>query len=134
MSNESLFENGDLSIINESQKIRNEILTTLVKKGYDNEENVKTVLMVLKDMDSSVYTKVRLKTIDKSSDALKDMAANSANILLRLRDVINENPTDGVTAPVIPDEQSFKNVPGIDKIGQTHDSFTEFMANMEADS
>jgi hypothetical protein len=131
MSKESLFQEDELSVINDSQKIRKEILTSLVTKGYSDEDNVKTILTVLKDMDSSVYTKVRLKTLDKSSDALKDMAANSANILLRLRDVIAEEVVEETTTPVLPNEVDFNRVPDIDKIGEINQNFNEFMAKME---
>lgn len=131
MSKESLFQDDELSVINDSQKIRKEILNSLVTKGYGDDDNVKTILTVLKDMDSSVYTKVRLKTLDKSSDALKDMAANSANILLRLRDVIVEEITEETYTPVLPSEVQFNHVPDVDKIGETNQNFNEFMSKME---
>lgn len=131
MSKENLFQDDELSIINDSQKIRKEILTSLVTKGYSDDDNVKTILTVLKDMDSSVYTKVRLKTLDKSSDALKDMAANSANILLRLRDVIVEEASEEAYIPVVPNEVQFNHVPDIDKIGEANQNFNEFMSKME---
>lgn len=131
MSSSSLFEQDDLNVINESQKIRKEILTSLVSKGYNDDDNVRNILAVVKDMDTSVYTRIRLKTMDKANDTLSDMASNSANILLRLREVIVENHDSEVTAPVIPSTQTFNDVPGISKIGEDIDSYNDFMSKME---
>ncbi len=131
MSEEKLFEDNDLKLLNESQEIRKEILMSLRNKGYDNPEVTQTVLAVLKDMDGSVFTKTKIKTMDKANDALKDMAANSANILLKLRDYTTPNLNEEIEPPVIPDTQTFKEVPGIKHIGEETIGYNEFMSKME---
>lgn len=121
----------DDKILNENQKIRKEIITTITKYGIPEDKDSQYVLLTtLKDMDKQVVDKKRLSIDDKNSNIALTVA-KAVNTITELFE--HEDPfkrqSNGVV-PILDKEKVPEYTPALGEMEQgiSNETYENFMS------